>query len=383
MSATPLVIAMLDPDFGFQSRILEGLREEARQRLPCRVVPVPSTQGEDMLEALLERGDVAGVVGTFPSDRWLEGSALAHRVRIVNVGDASDVRSVPSVVPDSEAVGRLAARHLLETGATAMGLVRDPASRASELRANGFAAALAEADAGPALEPPRGRGYAPDDEWGEWAAGQPRPLAVFCTDDFLARRFLRRVLRAGLRVPEDVAIVGVGDSPLDTALSPVALSSVRLPAERVGAEALRRLLRPEPDDAGNAAPTWTLPPDGIAVRESSALRRGTGPLVARALAYWAANMAWAPDMADVARACHASRRSIEMAFRRELGHSPGEEFRRMRLERARQLLAETELPLAQVADACGYGEAPWFWTAFRKATGMTPAEYRSGKARRG
>ena len=419
---TPAIAVMVDAGFGFGARVADGVRAAARHTR-WRILPMASSQ-ERLLEALVREGRVAGVIGEFLGDRWAESLAGAGPVSIVNVGDASDIRSVPSVVTDNAAVGRLAARHLLETGARVFGVVRDAASHASRLRAEGFAAALAEAGRPAPESPPRGPGYAVDETWGDWAAAQPRPLAVFCTDDFLARRLVRRCLAAGLRVPQDIAVLGVGDSPIDSVLAGVPLSSVRLPAERIGEQAFRTLEKVLAHPRWNATEVFGkksphahpeeiteiygeksaeifernllvsndvekhvfIAPDGVSARESTALREGVGPLVGRALAYIEANLGAGVDVADVARACRASRRTLELAFRRELGHSPGEEIRRRRIERAARLLAETDLPPAVIAQSCGFADSPWFWTAFRRATGETPLRYRAeavGKSRHG
>lgn len=395
-SAGPPVVAVLaDADFGFGARVAEGVRAATRGG-HWRVLPMASSQ-ERLLESLVREGRVSGVVGAFLGDRWAEALASAGAIPIVNVGDSSDIRSVPSVLPDNVAVGRLAARHLLETGARAFGVVRDTASHASRLRAAGFAAALAEAGRPEPGSPPRGHGYAVDDTWGEWAAAQPRPLAVFCTDDFLARHLVRRCLLAGLRVPQDVAVLGVGDSPIDSVLAGVPLSSVRLPAERIGELAFRQIeaLLARRGSAGDSTEIFEhnslnkqeevnsilVAPDGVSARESSALREGVGPLVGRALAYIEANLGAGVDVADVARACRAARRTLELAFRRDLGRSPGEELRRRRIERAGRLLADTDLPPARIAELCGFADSPWFWTAFRRATGQTPLAWRAEQRR--
>ena len=396
-SATPppVVAVLLDADFGFGARVADGVRVAARGGR-WRVLPMASSQ-EGLLETLVREGRVGGVIGAFLGDRWAEALAEAgsvpmkESVPVVNVGDASEIRSVPSVVTDNVAVGRLAARHLLETGARVFGVVQDAASHASWLRAEGFAAALADAGRPAPLSPPRGPGYAVDETWGDWAAAQPRPLAVFCTDDFLARRLVRRCLAAGLRVPQDIAIVGVGDSPIDSVLAGVPLSSVQIPAERIGEVAFRKI---EALLAGShrksteiyehnslilqeEQKTILVAPEGVSARESSALREGVGPLVGRALAYIEANLGAGVDVADVARVCRAARRTLELAFRRDLGRSPGEELRRRRIERAARLLAETDLPPARIAELCGFADSPWFWTAFRRATGQTPGNYRA------
>ena len=403
-SGDPVVAVLLDvADAGFGARVAEGVRTAARHGR-WRVLPMASSQ-ERLLETLVRERRVTGVIGAFLGDRWAEALREAGNVAVVNVGDASEIRCVPSVVTDNAAVGRLAARHLLETGARSFGVVRDAASHASRLRAGGFAAALADAGRPAPESPPRGPGYAVDDTWGDWAAAQPRPLAVFCTDDFLARRLVRRCLAARLRIPQDIAVLGVGDSPIDSVIAGVPLSSVRLPAERIGTLAFRQIEAmanktttgekdafpdrvERPEDAteiynhnqllyNDKQKIIQVAPDGVSARESTALREGVGPLVGRALAYIEANLGAGVDVADVARACHASRRTLELAFRRDLGRGPGAELRRRRIERAASLLAETDLSPADIAHACGFADSPWFWTAFRRAMGETPVRYRA------
>lgn len=373
-SSSTFIVVMLDPDFGLSSRVMDGVRQEVQRHGMWNVLPLTTSQG-DLLATLVEREQVAGVIGSFLSDRWVREFCEGIRIPVVNIGETSDIRSVPTVRTDNLAVGTLAGRHLLETGAAAYAVVQDSASYASRLRAEGFEVALAAAGVPNVLTPPRPGGYAPDDDWGLWAAAQPHPLAVFCTDDFLARRFIRRVRKAELRVPEDVAVLGVGDSPVDTVLSPIPLSSICIPAERIGKNSARILISLLNLENKESVP-YLLPPEGVSVRESSSLRKGVCPLVSRALAYFERNLGSMSSVVELARACHVSRRSLETAFRHDLNRSPGEELRRMRMERAKQLLEGTDLPLNEVAERCGYPNAPWFWTRFRRDHGCTPLQYR-------
>lgn len=381
MTDSSILAILLDPDFGFGSRIVEGIQQEAQKHHRWTVLPLASSQ-EPLLRSLMESGKIGGIIGAFLSDRWAQDFANIRSIPVVNVGDASEIRSIPSVLVDNLAVGRLAAHHLLETGITNFGLLCDRASHASLLRKEGFLEALQAASIESVSEPPRAQGYAIDDEWGEWVLAQPHPIAVFCTDDFLARRLIRRVLQVGLQVPNDVAVLGVGDAPLDTVLSLVPLSSIRLPSARIGVAALRlveALLRASKESLSGVSKT--LPPEGISTRDSSSFRPATGPVVRKAVTYLSTHLSESPSVSDLARICNVSRRTLEQAFQRDLHHSPGDEIRSLRMTRAKQLLSNSGLPLATIAETCGFQNLPWFWTSFKKAQGVTPQEFRNASAK--
>jgi AraC-like DNA-binding protein len=80
------------------------------------------------------------------------------------------------------------------------------------------------------------------------------------------------------------------------------------------------------------------------------------------------------DAAAVAKACHASRRTLYRMFGDE---GVAARLRRMRIEQAQaMLLAEPGRPVASVGFACGFDSESGFYRAFRAAAGMTPGEYR-------
>lgn len=365
----PTIAVLMDTDFAFGAKVLEGIRAFAERTVRWRVLPLHSTQDGLLVELLADRR-IDGVIGSFVSDRSVLGMAVGS-VPFVNVGNASEIRAVPSIVPDDVAVGRLAARHLLDRGWRTLCAVHDPASHAACLRLEGFRAAAG----GSVPTPPRGTGYAMDATWGDWIRTWRKPFAVFCTSDFLARRFVRHLSVCGLGVPEDAAVVGVGDSVLDTVLAGVPLSSVVLPGVRIGERAAARLhgmLLGTPDDAA----TERVPPETLAVRESSSRLLGYGPLVGRALAYIDEHLGEPLDVARLASACGASRRLLELRCREELGQGPAEVLRRRRHAQACRLLVETDLPLLAVALSTGCSEPSRFWTVFRELEGCTPGAYR-------
>ena len=108
----------------------------------------------------------------------------------------------------------------------------------------------------------------------------------------------------------------------------------------------------------------------------SSLRSASG--VTRALAYLRSNPGTNMSAGEMARHAGMSRRSFEMALRAECGKSPGALLQEMRQHRAKTLLRESDLAIAEIGRECGYQEAAVFSTAFKRWTGKTPRDFRKG-----
>jgi LacI family transcriptional regulator len=105
--------------------------------------------------------------------------------------------------------------------------------------------------------------------------------------------------------------------------------------------------------------------------------------VAAAVRFIRANACEEGDVSSICRIISVSRRQLERKFHEVLGHSPGEEISRVRMDRARELLATTSLSVSNIAVRCGYGHMSSFSTAFRKLFGVTPRAYRIKYAAQG
>jgi len=82
-------------------------------------------------------------------------------------------------------------------------------------------------------------------------------------------------------------------------------------------------------------------------------------------------------VSDVLRKVAVSRSWLERRFQQALGRTPAEEIRRVHLEQAKRLLADTDLPVPDVASASGFGSREYLAYAFKEATGLTPRAYRT------
>jgi len=171
--------------------------------------------------------------------------------------------------------------------------------------------------------------------------------------------------------------MGVGQVPLESVYAGMTLTSLALPGTAIGeaaAEALAvRLTNPE------APPGERLLPPGPVVRgESTRAVPGRDAAVERALAYAAAHLEEPLSVDELAREAGVSRRGLEVRFRASLGRAPYEAVQGLRRERAEELLRGTDLPVQDVARACGFPTQHPFSAAFKKWTGLSPRAWRAG-----
>lgn len=311
--------------------------------------------------------------------------ALAHlRKPVVNVSGVLPELPFPGVMPDHAAAGRVAAEHLLDRGLRHFGFVGYPDHAFSTGREAGFRRAVEGAGfcmsvyhADNPLRPEPTGLWCWDDRLGHWLSSLPRPVGILASHDIQGVQLSEACRRSGLKVPDDVALVGVDNDDLLCELARPALSSVALPAERIGFEAAK-LLQNWITRGGRQPPRRPilLPPLGVAVRPSSDVLAIDDEDVAAAVRFIRSHTHQPIQVRDVLGAVPVSRRSLERRFRSILGRAVGEEIRRAHMERARSLLATSDMPIARVAASAGFSEAKHLSTVFRQETGMTPSQYR-------
>jgi LacI family transcriptional regulator len=212
-----------------------------------------------------------------------------------------------------------------------------------------------------------------------WLQRLPKPVAVMCCHDDRGQQVLDACLRAALAVPDEVAILGVDNDEFLCNLSTPQLSSIDVDAARIGYEAaalLARLMR------GQRPPRRPLlfPPRGLVLRQSTDVTAVSDPHVMQA-ARLIRDHACAPiGIEELLARVPVSRSALFRRFKAHLGRSPEEEMTRVRMERAKDLLRNSTLSVAAVAERTGYSEAKHFIAIFRQECGITPLRYRKQSA---
>lgn len=327
----------------------------------------------------------AGILATVQSARVRNWLALHQSCPVVRMIVARFELPYPAVEADYTEAGRAGARHLLELGHVHLayyshfimsdardaqeGFVRELAAAGRNAYVLDLSAAFPKRDSFDIVREERHR----------WLADQlkrlPKPLAVMCDDDRRALELVAASELAGLRVPEDVAILGCDNHWVEQGLSPISLSTVDMNFKGIGWKAawlLDQLMQGTSPPAG----IIKIPPAGVVSRRSTATFITDSPAVTAAVVHLREHYREPLRLAELAYQAGLSERVLETEFKRCVGRPPREELRRARLSCAARLLRDTDLKLAAVAAESGFGSAAKLCENFAKAYGLSPNAWR-------
>jgi LacI family transcriptional regulator len=299
---------------------------------------------------------------------------------LVSVTVDRSADGIASVCLDEEGIAALALEHLLATRLRHVTVFRFDESPFAVARERAFVeqarAVGAEVAAGWGSHEfsPMERGERPA-AMVAWLRALPKPCGVFTCTDSWGRVVARYARAAGLRVPEDLALVGADNDVLECELISPPLSSVMIPWEEVGQNAAM-LVRLALGNQRIARRRIVVSPIAVAARRSSDVLAVDDALVASAVA-------WIRDHADrrltvamVARAVGGGRQRLERRLRRALDRTIQDEIRRAHVETAKHWLATTRAAMTEVAKRSGFTNASLLNVAFRREIGMPPGAYR-------
>jgi LacI family transcriptional regulator len=368
-----IVETSLEPGRG----MLRGIGEYLRAHGPWSVYYEPRGL-DDRPPAWLRTWRGHGIIARLSSPS-ITHAVLETGVPVVDTLGMLAPSGVSRVVADDQAIGRLGAEHLLERGFRHFAFC---GTRTDWSRRTGAAFAAVVNACGRECQayelPLHNRAQqsweADQEQLTRWLQRLPKPVAIMACSDPRAQRVLEACRRAGLVVPDEVALVGVGNDPTMCALCDPPLSSVIAGHRQIGYQAaalLDRLMQ------GTARPqTLCLEPLGVVTRQSTDVTALDDADITAAVRFIRQHAAQRIQVDDVARHCLLSRSELKRRFRRLLGRSVHEQIVRERLAQAERLLAETEMSIAEIARRAGFGRRERMGDAFRAKRGTTPAQYR-------
>lgn len=303
-------------------------------------------------------------------------------VPTVDVSAARLVRDIPWVETDDEAITRQALEHLRDCGLQNFAFFGDPFYNWSIWRQDAFERILGHSESVrssifnlPARTEPAVRWWTQREAIRTWIDSLPKPVGIFACYDGCGQQLLEICRYYEIKVPDDVAVVGVDDDELLCELTTPTMSSIVPNAFRTGvyaANILDRMLNGEIVPAHKHA----IAPVGVRKRVSTDVLAVTDRHVAEAVAFIRENAHKNIGVDDVLGWVPLSRRVLEARFRKALNRSPHQEILRVRTNRARELLLETDMPLSEISAALGIEHPEYLSVFFKKETGLTPREYR-------
>ena len=210
----------------------------------------------------------------------------------------------------------------------------------------------------------------------DWLRKQPRPLAVWAGDDAMGLQVLNACLRGGLRVPDDVSVLGVDNDVTLTKMTTPPLSSLILNGEGAGFLAARALEQLMAGDRVKNSGVTALAPLGIAFRGSTDVHVADDPHVSLALKIIEREACRGLRVAELANRVPLARRQLETKFKAALGRTLLTQIRIVQCRKAQFLLETTDLTMVAVAERCGYEHLEHFSRVFKKVVGHTPGQHR-------
>ena len=319
-------------------------------------------------------------------------AALERLVRrsglpVVNVSGVREI-DLPLVRTDDATAGRMVARHFLDSGFRSFGFSAKTGEAYTIRRCEGFVGELAGAGFGCNVFADRCEGTS-ESNWvrnrqrmDRWLLSLPKPVGVTCIHDFRGRDIAQACRLMGIRVPDDVAVVGMGNEEIMCRMCSPPLSSVQVDSQRIGYEAARLV---DQMIHGRRVPSQLIliAPKQVVMRQSSDIVAIDDPDIASAVRFIRDHAGEPITVKDILREVPISRRAMEMRFARLVGRTPRGEITRIRMARARSLLAETKLPIPAVAQGSGFTCSASFSDFFRRTVGVTPTHYRRNSAMAG
>ena len=327
----------------------------------------------------LKRHGVSGVLVLIDAEPVQRALSLA-KIPWVHLLPSDDVTH-PAVNVDDRAIGRLGAEKFLDLGFTQFAFC-GVGTHWSHVREQGFRDRLQE------------RGFTHDrfelsferlEHWTlssqaeerltGWLKKQKKRTAIMAVHDVVASNLIEVCLRNGIHVPDEIAILGVGNHELVCELCPVPISSIDCAVPEVairGGELLEALIHKKADKK-----LVLVSPQRLVERRSTDVLVYQDVLIRRIVEYIHDHVCDGLTVEHLVEMFHLSRRTLSRRFEAHVGRTPGAEIRLARLLHAKRMLVETKMSLTEIAMTCGFSDLSHMDRAFRNVLDTTPGAIRN------
>ena len=378
------VALLIETSNAYARGLLDGVIDYVRQHDAWSIYLPEQERGATPPHWLSKwKGD--GIIARIETDEIARSVTRTH-LPVVDVSAARHVPKIPWVETDDRAIARLSGEHLIERGFRHLAYCGDATFKWSQLRLKYFEEFVSEANLKFHFHesiPRLSKQYSWTRErqgLSKWISRLPKPIGIMACYDIKAQQLLDVCRERDIAVPEQVAILGVDNDQVLCNLSDPPLTSVICNTRRTGYEAASLLDRMMSGE--EVGPESILvEPLGIETRQSTDILAIDDPVVADAVRFIRENASAGINVADVLRVVPWSRRVLESRFKKTLGRTPHEEITRLRLDRVKRLLIDTDLTLATIARRVGFQHEEYLSVMFKKQTGFPPSQYRNQNAK--
>lgn len=381
----PRVALLIESSRAYGRGLLLGVAKYVREHGPWSI----SLQEQSLCDVIpewLDRWKGDGII-TRLDNRKMANVIRRLRVPAIFLRNVPPDLHAPVVMTNNVAAARLAFEHLRERGFRHFAFCGFDGADYSDTRREHFIRFVTEAGLRcHVFEKParRRRGRTIDFEReglrdgelvAQWLRQLPKPLGLMACNDMRGQQVLDACRAAGLGVPDEVGVVGVDNDEVLCDLSDPPLSSVVPNTERIGFEAAALLDEMMAGKETPLAPVY-VDPKGVLARRSTEALAIEDRQMAAAVRFVRERACEGIDVSDLVKAVPLSRSTLERRFIKVIGRSPKDEIMRVRLNRAKQLLVETNFSVEFIAEKIGFERSEYLSRIFKKKVGTTPLHFR-------
>lgn len=374
------VALLIESSRGYARELIRGVARYNREQ-PHWLLEFTPRGLDEPLPAWFKGWEGDGILARVNDARTAK-LLLAKKVPVVDLRRAVHHKDLPSVGPDDAQVAVEVAEYFRQRGFQRFGFIGLPQGThdAMDARAEHFRRHVKEI--GCDCRELFIRTVEKGDRWDKqcrqilgWIKKLDAPTAIMACNDDVGMQALDACRRAAIRVPDEIAIAGVGNDACLCDLALPALTSVDLNPRQIGYEAAALLDRMM-DGQKTPGMEIQIPPLAVVSRMSTDVVATDDERVGSAILFIRERACDGIRVADVLKRVHASRAAMEPRFKRILGRTIHQEIQRVRLDHVKELLGTTDLPIKQIARQTGFPYPEYLMRVFRQETGQTLKEFR-------
>jgi len=381
----PRVAVLIETSRKFGRGVLEGIIQYTRLFTSWHLFHLPG----DMIQTLpdMKAWGGNGIIARVSTPQ-MEKAILATGLPVVGVTMTDKQRNKPSpcarfseIRADSVVAGKMAAEYFLEKQFEHFAFVGTIyPENWSEQRGHGFIERLKESGKTcfryAAVTKPQSQWGKEVGQLGKWLLSLPKPIALLAAMDIRGRQVISACNEFGIRVPDDIAVLGIDNDELicETCQSP--MSSIHLDACQGGFKAAE-MLDAMMTGKMKKPQCFYVPATHVVERQSTNVLMVSNEVVVDAVRYIVSNAMYPTSVADVTKHLHLSRKTVENHFKKTLNCTVLECINRERIKRIKLLLTETNMTIQEIADKFSFSDASNLCKFFRRRCQMSMQTYRS------
>jgi len=378
------VLIISDFTESFSHKLLAGLVDYSRQKeqwIVRRMPPEYKAQiGIPGVIRVAKEWDVNAVIGQFePTDDI--GLFAENGIVAIAQDYKKKFTTIPNITADYIGTGRMAARFFLERGFRNFGFFGMNDVCWSDERCEGFRREVDAAGFGDSFYSYRMQEidmvwYYQRNRLREWLRMIPKPIAIMACDDNQGANLIEACHGIGIKIPEEVSVIGVDNDESLCSLGSTTLTSIQVDIEEGGRQAAA-LVEKLVADPSAPVEDVVLQPIKIVGRMSTAAFATDDQQILKALLFIHKNALKKIAVSDVMAEAALSRRLLERRFKSVTGRTLYEYITDQKLKYFAEQLEETDEQVINIALSMGENDTKSISRRFKQLYGCTPVEWRA------